>query len=158
MTRPESRLPGRPDERAASRSPAPGGCADPLLGLVLVLAESVLGALPVLVVAATTLWPPHGPSRGFVDTWGPTLVLAALAVVPAGLAVALLRHRWHWAGGAQVLVAVALCAAALTSAVRERPDPWRDHDPARTVAPSPAWDSPPCRSGGDNDECARSGG
>ncbi|WP_217222282.1 DUF6234 family protein [Streptomyces anulatus] len=157
MTRPESRLPGRPDERATSRSPAPGGCADPLLGLVLVLAELALGALPVFVVAATTLWPPHGPSRGFVDSWGPTLLLAALAVAPAGLAVALLRNRWHWAGGAQVLVAVALCAAALASAAQERPDPWTDRAPAPSATPSPAWNSPPCRSG-DNSECARSGG
>ncbi|MFF8468728.1 DUF6234 family protein [Streptomyces griseus] len=158
MTRPESRPPGRPDERTASRPSAPGGCADPLLGLVLVLAELTLGALPLLVVAVTTLSPPHGPSRGFVDSWGPTLVLAALAVIPAGLAVALLRHRWRWAGGAQVLVAVALCAAALAAAVQERPDPWTDRTPAPSATPSPAGDSPPCRSGGDSGECARSGG
>ncbi|MFI1246114.1 DUF6234 family protein [Streptomyces anulatus] len=158
MTRPESRLPGRPDERAASRSSAPGGCADPLLGLVLVLAELVLGALPLFVVAAASLSPPHGPAEGFADAWGPALTLAALAVIPTGLAVALLRNRWHWAGGTQVLVATALCVAALASAVQERPDPWADRDPAPTITSAPGRDSPPCRSGGDNSECAHSGG
>ncbi|KND37932.1 hypothetical protein IQ60_01360 [Streptomyces europaeiscabiei] len=158
MTHPESRLPGRPDERAASQSSTPGGCADPLMGLVLVLAELVLGALPLFVVTVTTLSPPHGPAEGFADTWGPTLTLAALAVIPTGLAVALLRNRWHWAGGTQVLVAMALCAAALASAVQERPDPWSDRDPGPTATSSPAWNSPPCRSGGDTSECARSGG
>lgn len=78
--------------------------------------------------------------------------------MPAGLAVALLRNRWHWAGGMQVLVAVALCAAALASAVQERPDPWADRGPAPTISPSSAGDSPPCRGGGDNGACARSGG
>lgn len=126
------------------------------MGLVLVPAELVLGALPLFVVTVTTLSPPHGLSGGFAGTWGPTLPLAGPAVIPAGLAVALLRNRWHRAGGIQVLVAMALCAAALASAVQEQPDPWSDHGP--TVTPSPAWDSPPCRSGGDNDECARSGG
>ncbi|MGC5529909.1 DUF6234 family protein [Streptomyces sp. SR-10] len=92
------------------------------------------------------------------NTWGPALTLVGLAVIPTGLAVALLRNRWHWAGGTQVLVAMALCVAALASAVQERPDPWSDRDPAPTVTPSPAWNSPPCRSGGDNSECARSGG
>ncbi|MFD8709975.1 hypothetical protein ACFV07_05780 [Streptomyces anulatus] len=57
-----------------------------------------------------------------------------------------------------VLVAMALCVAALASAVQERPDPWSDRAPVPTVTPSPAWNSPPCRSGGDTSECARSGG
>ncbi|MFI7289308.1 DUF6234 family protein [Streptomyces anulatus] len=79
-------------------------------------------------------------------------------MIPAGLAVALLGNRWHWAGGMQVLVAMALCGAALASAAQDRPDPWPERGPAPTIAPSPAWNSPPCRSGGDNSECARSGG
>ncbi len=162
MTHSGSRLPGRPDERAVSRQPSssPGGCADPLMGVLLVVAEAAGGALLLLVIALRTLAPPHGPSESFADVWGPAIALAALAAVPAGLAVALLRNRWHWAGGMQVLVAAALCAAALASAVQQRPDPWADRGPAPTVPPSPAptWNSPPCRSGGDSDECARSGG
>ncbi|ROV68918.1 DUF6234 family protein [Streptomyces globisporus] len=161
MTHSESRLPGRPDERAAARQPSsdPGGCADPLTGVLLVVAEAAVGALLLLVIALRTLAPPHGPSEGFADAWGPAIALAALAVIPAGLAVALLRGRWHWAGGMQVLVAVALCAAALASAVQKRPDPWADRGPVPTISPSsaPTWNSPPCRSGGDSDECARSG-
>ncbi|MEV8447974.1 DUF6234 family protein [Streptomyces parvus] len=161
MTHSESRLPGRPDERAsaARSSSAPGGCADPLVAVVLVVAEAATGALLLLVIASRTLAPPHGPSESFADVWGPTIALAALAVVPAGLAVTLLRNRWHWAGGMQVFVAAALCAAALASAAQQRPDPWADRGPAPTITPSPAptWNSPPCRSGGDSDECARSG-
>ncbi|MFJ7410056.1 DUF6234 family protein [Streptomyces sp. NPDC098077] len=158
MTPPESRLPGRPVEKDTSRSSAPGGCADPLLGLTLVLAEAVLGALPLLAAAMSTLAPPHGAPGGTAREWVPTVVLAAVTAVPAGLAVALLRNRWHWAGGMQVLVAVALCAAALASAVQERPDPWADRGPAPTIDPSSAGDSPPCRGGGGNGACARGGG
>ncbi|WP_103509700.1 DUF6234 family protein [Streptomyces sp. SM13] len=160
MTHSESRPPGRPDEKAASRRRAsePGGCADLLMGLLLVVAEATAGALLLIVIAVRTLAPPHGPSEGFADAWGPTIALAVPAVIPAGLAVSLLRNRWHWAGGMQVLVAAALCAAALASAVERRPDPWTDRGPGPTTAPAPTYVSPPCRSGGDNAACAHSGG
>lgn len=127
------------------------------MGLLLVVAEATAGALLLIVIAVRTLAPPHGPSEGFA-AWGPTIALAVLAVIPAGLAVSLLRNRWHWAGGMQVLVAAALCAAALASAVERRPDPWTDRGPGPTTAPAPTYTSPPCRSGGDNAACAHSGG
>ncbi|MFD3414672.1 DUF6234 family protein [Streptomyces cyaneofuscatus] len=68
------------------------------------------------------------------------------------LATVLLRGRWYWAGGIQVLVAVALCTVTFTSAH------WSDGHASSPPAPAPTWNSPPCRSGGDSDECARSGG
>ncbi|WP_404952088.1 DUF6234 family protein [Streptomyces sp. ARC12] len=50
----------------------------------------------------------------------------------------------------QVVVAVALGAAVLASVV--------EGDSHRPPEPAPTWNSPPCRSGGDNSECAHSGG
>ncbi|MEV5850772.1 MULTISPECIES: DUF6234 family protein [Streptomyces] len=162
MTRPESRLPGRPDERAASRSSAPGGCADPLMGLVLVVAEAAGGALLALWLGLRGLArsrahemsadkggsapPPVDPGTD----WTPAIAVGALALVVACLAVALLRGRWHWAGGMQVVVAVALGAAVLASIA--------EGSSRNPPEPAPTWNSPPCRSGGDHSECARSGG
>ncbi|MFI0872933.1 DUF6234 family protein [Streptomyces parvus] len=64
-----------------------------------------------------------------------------------------LRSGWYWSGGTQVVVAVALGVTVLATAVqgsgREAPEP--------APAPAPTYVSPPCRSGGDSDECARSG-
>ncbi|MFD4022857.1 DUF6234 family protein [Streptomyces sp. NPDC058576] len=162
MTRPESRLPGRPDERAdAPRQPSsnPGGCADPLVGLLLVVAEASLGALLTVWLVLRGLArsreaaegevsgpPPADPGTG----WTPIVVLGVLALLVACLAAALLRGGWLWSGGMQVVVAMALGVAVLASAAqgtgREAPEP------------APTWNSPPCLSGGDNDECARSGG
>ncbi len=82
--------------------------------------------------------------------WAPAIAFGVLTLVVACLAVVLLRDRWHWAGGMQAVVAVALGAAVLASVVEES---------SRTPPePAPTWNSPPCRSGGDNGECARSGG
>ncbi|WP_330445817.1 DUF6234 family protein [Streptomyces anulatus] len=162
MTRPESRLPGRPDERAASRSSAPGGCADPLLGLLLVVAEAAGGALLALWLGLRGLArsrahempadkgvsasPPADPGTD----WTPAIAIGVFALVVACLAVALLRGRWHWAGGMQVVVALALGAMILAGVVEE--------GSRKPPEPAPTWNSPPCRSGGDNSECARSGG
>ncbi|WP_326704009.1 DUF6234 family protein [Streptomyces cyaneofuscatus] len=161
MTHPERRLPGRPAERggAAGRPPAPGGCADPLLGLFLVVAE-VTVCVPLFLGLGLRAWarssgtahakgspPPADPGTD----WVPLAVLGVLALAVALVAVPLLRGRWLWAGGMQVIVALVLCAAALASAgggeAREEPP-----------NPAPTWNSPPCRSGGNSDECARSGG
>ncbi|MGW9305400.1 DUF6234 family protein [Streptomyces cyaneofuscatus] len=161
MTHPERRLPGRSAERggAAGRPPAPGGCADPLLGLFLVVAE-VTVCVPLFLGLGLRAWarssgtahakgspPPADPGTD----WVPLAVLGVLALAVALVAVLLLRGRWLWAGGMQVIVALVLCAAALASAgggeAREEPP-----------NPAPTWNSPPCRSGGNSDECARSGG
>ncbi|MFD4174048.1 DUF6234 family protein [Streptomyces anulatus] len=161
MTRPESRLPGRPDERAASRQPSsgPGGCADLLAGALLVVAEAAAGALLTLWLAVRGLTRPHEATGGKVSApppadpvpdWVPMAVLAALALLVACVAAVLLRSGWYWSGGMQVAVAVALCAAILASAL--------EGDSHHPPEPAPTWDSPPCRSGGDNGECARSGG
>ncbi|NEB38584.1 DUF6234 family protein [Streptomyces sp. SID14515] len=56
---------------------------------------------------------------------------------------------WHWSGGTQVVVAMALGVAVLASAAQG--------SGRKPPEPAPTWNSPPCRSGG-NDECARSGG
>ncbi|MGW7228370.1 DUF6234 family protein [Streptomyces cyaneofuscatus] len=161
MTHPERRLPGRPAERgmAAGQPSAPGGCADPLLGLFLVVAE-VVACVPLFMGLGLRAWarssgtaygkespPPAGPGTD----WVPLAVLGVLAVAVAVAAVLLLRGRWLWAGGMQVIVALVLCAAALTSAGGG--EAWEE-----PPNPVPTWNSPPCRSGGDSDECARSGG
>ncbi|MGW4037476.1 DUF6234 family protein [Streptomyces sp. NPDC004778] len=77
-------------------------------------------------------------------------MFAVLALLVACVAVGLLRGGWYWSGGMQAAVAVALGVMVLASAGqgsgREAPEP------------APTWNSPPCRSGGDSDECARSGG
>ncbi|MFH9473498.1 DUF6234 family protein [Streptomyces anulatus] len=162
MTRPESRLPGRPDERAASRrqpSSEPGGCADLLAGVLLVVAEAAAGALLALWLAARSLTRPHEATGGKLSApppadpgaeWVPIAVLAALALLVACVAVGLLRSGWPWSGGMQVVVAVALGAAVLAFVV--------EGDAHHPPEPAPTWDSPPCRSGGDTSECARSGG
>ncbi|MBK6042182.1 hypothetical protein JHN58_07370 [Streptomyces sp. MBT55] len=160
MTHSGSRLPGRPDERAASRQPssAPGGCADPLMGVLLVVAEAAAGALLALWLAVRGLTRAREVPESKVSAplpvdpgtdWTPVVVLAVLALLVACAAVGLLRGGWYWSGGMQVVVAVALGVTVLASAVqgsgREAPEP------------APTWNSPPCRSGGDSDECARSG-
>ncbi|MFJ2432011.1 DUF6234 family protein [Streptomyces anulatus] len=161
MTRPESRLPGRPDERAASRrqSSEPGGCADLLAGVLLVVAEAAAGALLALWLATRSLTRPHEATGGKLSApppadpgaeWVPIAALAALALLVAWVAVGLLRSGWPWSGGMQVVVAVALGAAVLASVV--------EGDSHRPPEPAPTWNSPPCRSGGDNSECAHSGG
>ncbi|MEU0919759.1 DUF6234 family protein [Streptomyces cyaneofuscatus] len=161
MTHPERRLPGRPAERgvAVGQPPASGGCADPLLGLFLVVAEVAvcvplfLGlGLRAMARSSGTAYAKGAPPPADLGTdWVPVAALGALAVVVALVAVLLLRGRWLWAGGMQVIVALVLCAVALTSAgggeARKEPP-----------NPAPTWNSPPCRSGGDSDECARSGG
>lgn len=160
MTPAESRLPGRPAERAASRrqSPEPGGCADLLVGLLLV-AEVALGALLALWLGLRGLARSRGAAEGKMSApppadpgtdWTPIVVLVVLTLLVACVAVGLLRSGWYWSGGMQVVVVVALGVTVLASAVqgsgREAPEP------------APTWNSPPCRSGGGNDECARSGG
>ncbi|WP_098026523.1 DUF6234 family protein [Streptomyces sp. st115] len=161
MTHPESRLPGRPDERPASRwqSSDPGGCADPLVGLLLVVAEVALGALLALWLGLRGLARSRGAAEGKMSSpppadpgtdWTPVVALVVVTLLVACVAVGLLRSGWYWSGGTQVVVAVALGVTVLASAVqgsgREAPEP------------APTWNSPPCRSGGDNAECARSGG
>lgn len=129
------------------------------MGVLLVVAEAAAGALLVLWLAVRGLTRSREATEGKVsapptadpDTdWTPVVVAAVLALLVACVAVGLLRGGWYWSGGMQVVVAVALGAAVLASAVqgsgREDPDP------------APTWNSPPCRSGGDSDECARSGG
>ncbi|MEU5371163.1 DUF6234 family protein [Streptomyces sp. NPDC005951] len=161
MTHSGSRLPGRPDGRAsaARSSPVSGGCADPLVGVLLVVAEAAAGALlaiwlmtrglarsPEATGGRLSAPPPADPGTD----WTPVAVFAVLALLVACVAVGLLRGGWYWSGGMQAAVAVALGVMALASAGqgsgREAPEP------------APTWNSPPCRSGGDSDECARSGG
>ncbi|MEV7907269.1 DUF6234 family protein [Streptomyces anulatus] len=60
------------------------------------------------------------------------------------------RRQSSEPGGMQVVVAVALGAAVLASVA--------EGDSHHPPEPAPTWNSPPCRSGGDNSECARSGG
>ncbi|MFC8695091.1 DUF6234 family protein [Streptomyces parvus] len=164
MTHSESRRPGRPDERArAARSPStPGGCADPLVGVLLVVAEAAAGALLAIWLMVRGLARSHEATGGEPSApppadpgvdWTPVVVIAVLALLVACVAAELLRSGWYWSGGTQVVVAVALGVTVLATAVqgsgREAPEP----------APAPASTdaSPPCRSGGDSDECARSG-
>ncbi|MYR80928.1 DUF6234 family protein [Streptomyces filamentosus] len=164
MTHSESRLPGRPDERAsaARSSSAPGGCADPLVGVVLVVAEAAAGALLAIWLMVRGLTRSHEATGGKVSApppadpgtdWTPVVVIAVLALLVACVAAELLRSGWYWSGGTQVVVAVALGVTVLATAVqgsgREAPEP--------APAPAPTYASPPCRSGGDSDECARSG-
>lgn len=145
---------------AAGRPSAPGGCADPLLGLFLVVAEVAACAQLFLglglrararsfeaAYAKGSAPPPADPGTD----WVPVAVLGVVAVVVALVAVVLLRGRWLWAGGMQVIVALVLCAAALMSA-------GGDEFQEEPSNPAPTWNSPPCRSGGDSHECARSGG
>ncbi|MFD5690362.1 DUF6234 family protein [Streptomyces rubiginosohelvolus] len=163
MTHSGSRLPGRPDERAASRQPssAPGGCADPLMGVLLVVAEAAAGALLVLWLAVRGLTRSREATGGKVSApppadpgtdWTPVVVAAVLALLVACVAVGLLRGGWYWSGGMQVVVALTLGVGVLSFLVegggQEPPAP----------EPAPTWSSPPCLSGGDSDECARSGG
>ncbi|WP_307669321.1 DUF6234 family protein [Streptomyces sp. V2I9] len=151
MTHHESRLPGRPDARAASRSSPSSGCADPLAGLLMVVAEVALAALLAIWFGLRHWAGAAGPPATAPATDGtPTVVVSVFAAAAALAAVALLRARWHWAGGMQVVVALALGAAALASLV--------EGSGQEPPAPAPSYRSPPCLSGGDSDECARSGG
>ncbi|MFJ8844082.1 DUF6234 family protein [Streptomyces cyaneofuscatus] len=158
MTHPEGRLPGRPAERAAGRPSEPGGCADLLLGLVLVVAEAAAGAMLALWLGMRGWARAHEATAGKTSAplpaapgtdWTPTIALGVFAAVVAVIAVALLRGRWLWAGGLQVLVALVLGVAVLGSTQGSGKEPPN---------PVPTWNSPPCRSGGTSDECARSGG
>ncbi|MFJ7061254.1 DUF6234 family protein [Streptomyces microflavus] len=157
MTHPESGLPGRPAERALDERP--GGCADPAAGLLLTVAEAVVLAVLLVLLGLRGLARSHAPidsgapspaGAGAETDWVPTVAFGVLALTVAALAAMLLRDRWYWAGGIQVLVAVALCAVTLASVSRA--------DGPALPGPAPTWNSPPCRSGGDSDECARSGG
>ncbi|MEW1579532.1 DUF6234 family protein [Streptomyces microflavus] len=157
MTHPESDLPGRPAERAPDERP--GGCADPAAGLLLTVAEAVVLAVLLIWLGLRGLGRSHAPvdsgapspsGAGAETDWVPTIAFGALALTVVVLATVLLRDRWYWAGGIQVLVAVALCTLTLTSVSRADID--------APPAPAPTWNSPPCRSGGDSEECARSGG
>ncbi|WGP12161.1 DUF6234 family protein [Streptomyces sp. SH5] len=161
MTHSESRLPGRPEERAASRQPSstPRGCADPLVGVLLLVAEAAAGALLVLWLMVRGLTRSNEATEGKgsapppVDQgadWMPIAVIAVIALLVACVAAALLRSGWYWSGGTQVLVAVALGVATLAAAAQE--------GGREAPEPAPTWNSPPCLSGGDSDECARSGG
>ncbi|MEV1090654.1 DUF6234 family protein [Streptomyces microflavus] len=157
MTHPESDAPGRPAERAPDERP--GGCADPAVGLLLTISEAVVLAVLLIWLGLRGLGRSHAPvDSGAPSASGsgaetdrvPTIAFGVLALVVVVLATVLLRDRWYWAGGIQVLVAVALCTLTLTSVSRADVD--------APPAPAPAWNSPPCRSGGDSEECARSGG
>jgi len=165
MTHPESDLPGRPAERAPEQRSEPGGCADPAMGLLLTVAEAAVFAMLLMWLALRGLAGSHAPidsgapssaDAGAEADWIPTVAFGVLALTVTVLAAVLLRGRWYWAGAIQVLVAVALCTLTLTSV--SRADGHAPPAPATTTAPTPAWSSPPCRSGGDSDECARSGG
>ncbi|MEI5035647.1 DUF6234 family protein [Streptomyces sp. S1A(2023)] len=131
------------------------------MGLLLVVAEAAAGALLALwlVVRGLARSRSHDMPTGKVSApppaapgtdWTPAIAFGLLALVVACLAVALLRGRWHWAGGMQAVVAVALGVVVLASVVEES-----SRNPPE---PAPTWNSPPCRSGGDSDACARSGG
>lgn len=122
------------------------------MGLPLVVAEAAAGALLALwlVTRGLARSRSHEMSAdkasappGRVDPgtdWTPAIAVGAIALVAACLAVALLRGRWYWAGGTQVVVAVAPGATLLASAVEES-----SQNPPE---PAPTRDSPPCRSGG----------
>ncbi|MFQ6852270.1 DUF6234 family protein [Streptomyces sp. 35M1] len=164
MTHSENRLPGRPDERAsAARSPsAPGGCADPLVAVLLVVAEAAAGAVLAIWLMVRGLARRHETTGGKVSApppadpgvdWTPVVAFAVLALLVACVAAELLRSGWYWSGGTQVVVAVALGVMVLATAVEESVR----EAPERTPAPAPTYSSPPCLSGGDSDECARSG-
>ncbi|MEV7642388.1 DUF6234 family protein [Streptomyces rubiginosohelvolus] len=157
MTPPESDAPGRTPEQTADERR--GGCADPAVGLLLTIAEAAVLAMLVFWLALRGLGRSHAPvdsgapsaaDSGAEADWGPTIAFGALALVVTVLAAVLLRGRWYWACGIQALVAVALYTLALTSVSRADVD--------TPPAPAPTWNSPPCLSGGDSDECARSGG
>lgn len=163
MTHPESDLPGRPEERAPDERSEPGGCADPAVGLLLTVAEAAVLAVLLMWLALRGLGRSHAPidsgapsssGAGAEPDWAPTIAFGVLALAVAVLAAVLLRGRWYWAGGIQVLVAVALCTLTLTSVSRADGHAL----PAPAPSTAPAWESPPCRSGGTSDECARSGG
>jgi hypothetical protein len=135
------------------------------MGLLLVVAEAAAAALLALwlVVRGLARSRPHGapagkesappppmdPGGGGAD-WTPVIAFGVLALAVACIAVALLRGRWYWAGGTQVVVAVALGAMVLAFVV--------EGSSRKPPEPAPTWNSPPCRSGGDSSECARSGG
>lgn len=131
------------------------------MGLVLVVAEAAAGALLALWLGLRGLArsrpddlpaneaPTPDPVAPDAD-WTLTIAIGVFALVVACLAVALLRGRWHWAGGTQVVVAVALGAMVLASVVEE--------SSRKPPEPAPTWNSPPCRSGGGTSECAHSGG
>lgn len=129
------------------------------MGLLLVVAEVALSALLTVWLGLRGLArsqkatesevsapPPADPGTD----WTPIVVLGVLALLVACVAVALLRSGWHWSGGMQAVVAMALGLAVLASAAQG--------NGRETPEPTPTWNSPPCLSGGDNDECARSGG
>ncbi|MFI1185628.1 DUF6234 family protein [Streptomyces californicus] len=159
MTDPVGRLPGRPGERSAAERPSGG--ADLLTGVLLVVADATAGALLTLWLVVrgmtrsheaaegkATVPPPADPAPG--TDWTPIVVIAAFVLVVACVAVGLLRGGWYWSGGMQAVVAVALGVALLASAVQG--------GGREAEEPAPAWNAPPCLSGGDSDECARSGG
>ncbi|MFH8881517.1 DUF6234 family protein [Streptomyces californicus] len=157
MTDPVGRLPGRPGERSAAKRA--GGGADLLMGVVLVVAEAAAGALLALWLVVRGMTRPHEAAGGKLSAplppdpgtdWTPIVAVAVFALLIACAAVALLLSGWYWSGGIQAVVAVALGVALLASAVQG--------SGREAEEPAPAWNAPPCLSGGDSDECARSGG
>ncbi|MFF5768939.1 DUF6234 family protein [Streptomyces californicus] len=159
MTDSAGRLPGRPGERSAAKGPGRG--ADLLTGVLLVVAEAAAGALLVLWLVVRGMTRSHGAADGKLSApppadpdpgtdWTPIVAIAAFALLIACVAVALLLTGWYWSGGIQSVVAVALGVALLASAVQGS---GRDAE-----EPAPVRNAPPCLSGGDSDECARSGG
>ncbi|ARF63771.1 hypothetical protein B1H20_22090 [Streptomyces violaceoruber] len=157
MTDSAGRLPGRPGERPAAKRPGRG--ADLLTGVLLVVAEAAAGALLVLWLVVRGMTRSHEAADGKLSApppadpgtdWTPIVAIGVFVLVVACIAVALLLTGWHWSGGIQAVVAVALGVVLLASAVQGS---GRDAE-----EPAPVRNAPPCLSGGDSDECARSGG
>ncbi|MFJ5889756.1 DUF6234 family protein [Streptomyces californicus] len=125
MTDSAGRLPGRPGERSAARRPGRG--ADLLTGVLLVVAEAAAGALLVLWLVVRGMTRSHEAADGKLSApppadpgtdWTPIVAIGVFALVVACVAVALLLTGWHWSGGIQAVVAVALGVALLASAVQ----------------------------------------
>lgn len=142
-------------------SPFARGHADAVVGLLVVALELV-----VYVIAAIRTALPDGDGSGGhpagragpappavpAADWTATVTFGVIAAAAVVLAVLMFRFHRPWTGATQVLAALTLCLVTVSAG----------GDASRETHPSPAntpgWSSPPCLSGGDSDECARSGG
>ncbi len=95
--------------------------------MLLVVAEAAAGALLALWLVVRGMTRSHGAADGKLSApppadpgtdWTPIVAVAAFTLLIACVAVAMLLTGWHWSGGIQAVIAVALGVALLASAVQ----------------------------------------
>lgn len=115
-----------------------------MLGLLLSLFEALIFGLALFATSPSRFGGGHawqeGPPAARTD-WTPVITCGVITGVVALVAVVLMRHRWPWAGGIQVLTALVLCVATVSVGrdgyrrSHPEPAPFSSYDPGRSWTP-----------------------